>query len=106
MRRAAPLRGEHTDQILAEVATGEPQGRYVDVAGPETQDLVDMARRTHDVLGRNVKLVPTWWFHFQAFNAFAVGTTDLDRYSQRTALARAGCDRWLHVNPNRMPHSG
>jgi len=32
----------------------------VDVAGPETQDLVDMARRTNDVLGRKVKLVPTW----------------------------------------------
>jgi len=30
------------------------------VAGPETQDLVDMARRTHDVLGKSVKLVPTW----------------------------------------------
>ena len=46
--------------ILAEVATGEPQGRYADVAGPETQDLVDMARRTHQVQGRKVKLVPTW----------------------------------------------
>ena len=40
--------------------SGEPQGRYVDVAGPETQDLVDMARRTNNVLGRGVKLVPTW----------------------------------------------
>jgi uncharacterized protein YbjT (DUF2867 family) len=46
--------------VLAEVATGEPQGRYVDVAGPETQDLVDMARRTNEVRGRKVKLVPTW----------------------------------------------
>jgi uncharacterized protein YbjT (DUF2867 family) len=45
---------------LAEVATREPQGRYVDVASPEPQDLVDMARRTNDVLGRKVKLVPTW----------------------------------------------
>jgi uncharacterized protein YbjT (DUF2867 family) len=46
--------------VLAEIAVGEPQGRYVDVAGPETQDLVDMARRTHDVRGHKVKLVPTW----------------------------------------------
>ncbi|GLW11270.1 nucleoside-diphosphate sugar epimerase [Microtetraspora sp. NBRC 13810] len=46
--------------ILAEIATGEPQGRYVDVAGPEPQDLVDMARRTNDARGHAVKLVPAW----------------------------------------------
>ncbi|TQM11856.1 SDR family oxidoreductase [Pseudonocardia kunmingensis] len=46
--------------ILAEVATGAPQGRHVDVAGPATQDLVDMARRTHQARGRSVTLVPTW----------------------------------------------
>lgn len=46
--------------ILAEVAEGEPKGQYPDVAGPETQDLVDMARRTLEVRGHQVKLVPTW----------------------------------------------
>ncbi|PWI12977.1 NmrA family transcriptional regulator [Streptomyces sp. Act143] len=46
--------------ILAEIATGAPQGHYRDVAGPETQDLVDMARRTHAARGHEVKLVPTW----------------------------------------------
>ncbi len=55
-----PIAPDDIAQVLAEIATGEPQGRYVDVAGPETQDLVDMARRTNDVLGRNVKLVPSW----------------------------------------------
>ena len=55
-----PIAPDDIAQILAEVAVREPQGRYVDVAGPETQDLVDMARRTNDVLGRKVKLVPTW----------------------------------------------
>jgi uncharacterized protein YbjT (DUF2867 family) len=55
-----PIAPDDIADILAEVATGEPQGRYVDVAGPETQDLVDMARGTNDVLGRKVKLVPTW----------------------------------------------
>jgi uncharacterized protein YbjT (DUF2867 family) len=55
-----PIAPDDIAQILAEVATGEPQGRYVDVAGPETQDLVDMARRTNDVLGHKVKLVPRW----------------------------------------------
>jgi uncharacterized protein YbjT (DUF2867 family) len=46
--------------VLAEIATGEPKGRYVDVAGPEPQDLVDMARRTNEARGRKVKLVRTW----------------------------------------------
>ena len=55
-----PIAPDDIAEILAEVAAGEPQGRYVDVAGPETQDLVDMARRTHDVLGRKVQLVPSW----------------------------------------------
>lgn len=55
-----PIAPDDIAEVLAEVATGEPQGRYVDVAGPETQDLVDMARRTYDALGREVKLVPTW----------------------------------------------
>ena len=55
-----PIAPADIAEILAEIAAGEPQGRYVDVAGPETQDLVDMARRTNEVRGRTVKLVPTW----------------------------------------------
>src|SRR5215207_10518526 len=55
-----PIAPADIAEVLAEVATGEPRGRYVDVAGPETQDLVDMARRTNEVLGHKVKLVPTW----------------------------------------------
>ncbi|GAA4960430.1 uncharacterized protein YbjT (DUF2867 family) [Nonomuraea thailandensis] len=46
--------------VLAEIAVGDPKGRYADVAGPEPQDLVDMARRTHQARGREVRLVPTW----------------------------------------------
>ncbi|KAA0101442.1 SDR family oxidoreductase [Mycolicibacterium sp. P1-5] len=55
-----PIAPDDIAAVLAEVAAGEPQGRYVDVVGPDTQDLVDMARRTHAVLGRSVKLVPSW----------------------------------------------
>ncbi|MET9251527.1 NAD(P)H-binding protein [Nonomuraea sp. NPDC003709] len=55
-----PIAPADVAAILAEIAVGEPQGRYVDVAGPEPQDLVDMARRTHRARGREVKLVPTW----------------------------------------------
>jgi uncharacterized protein YbjT (DUF2867 family) len=46
--------------VLAEVAVGGARGRYADVAGPEPQDLVDMARRTYEARGQVVRLVPTW----------------------------------------------
>jgi uncharacterized protein YbjT (DUF2867 family) len=45
---------------LAEIAIGEPLNGKLDIAGPETQDLVDMARRTFAVRGQDVALVPTW----------------------------------------------
>ena len=32
----------------------------LEIAGPETQDFVDMARRTLAAQGRDLKLVPTW----------------------------------------------
>ena len=55
-----PIAPADVADILAEIAMGTPQGRYRDVAGPELQDLVDMARRTNDARGHAVKLVPTW----------------------------------------------
>jgi uncharacterized protein YbjT (DUF2867 family) len=55
-----PIAPEDVADVLAELASGEPRGRYADLAGPEPQDLVDMARRTHEARGRTVKLVPTW----------------------------------------------
>src|SRR5689334_9332119 len=55
-----PIAPADVADILAEIATGAARGRYRDVAGPEPQDLVDMARRTNEARGRSVKLVPTW----------------------------------------------
>ncbi len=55
-----PIAPADVADILAEIAAGEPHRRYVDVAGPEPQDLVDMARRTAQARGRAVQLVPTW----------------------------------------------
>ncbi|MFJ9733573.1 SDR family oxidoreductase [Streptomyces sp. NPDC101171] len=54
-----PIAPADVADILAEIATDAPQGRYRDVAGPEPQDLVDMARRTSDARGHTVKLIPT-----------------------------------------------
>jgi uncharacterized protein YbjT (DUF2867 family) len=55
-----PISPAEVGEILAEVATGEPLTAKLDVAGPETQDFVDMARRTFAARGRDIKLVPTW----------------------------------------------
>ena len=46
--------------VLAEVAVGPPVGRCPDLAGPEPQDLVDLARRTRAARGTSIRLVPTW----------------------------------------------
>ncbi len=46
--------------VLAETVVQEPRHGRLNIAGPETQDLVDMARRTHAVRGKHVRLVPTW----------------------------------------------
>jgi uncharacterized protein YbjT (DUF2867 family) len=55
-----PIAQADVAAALAEVATGAPLGRRLDIAGPETQDLVDMARRTYAALGQDIRLVPTW----------------------------------------------
>jgi uncharacterized protein YbjT (DUF2867 family) len=55
-----PVAASDVAGVLAEVAAGPPRQRYVDVAGPATQDLVDMARRTFEARGREVTLLPTW----------------------------------------------
>jgi uncharacterized protein YbjT (DUF2867 family) len=46
--------------VLAEAATSTPTAGMVEVAGPEPQDLVDMARRTLTARGESIRLVPSW----------------------------------------------
>jgi uncharacterized protein YbjT (DUF2867 family) len=85
-----PIAPDDIADVLAEVATGEPLGRHVDVAGPETQDLVDMARRTNEVRGRKVKLVPTW---SGIFGESMAGSVLLPGENAR--IARTTFDDWL-----------
>ena len=47
-------------EVLVEAALGEPRNGISELAGPETQDLVDMARRTLAARGESLRLVPTW----------------------------------------------
>ena len=55
-----PVAASDVGGVLAEVATGKPRGRAPDLAGPEIQDLVDMARRALAARGESVRLVPSW----------------------------------------------
>ena len=55
-----PIAPADVADVLAEVAAAPPQGRHPDLAGPEPQDLVDLARRTRAARGTSIRLVPTW----------------------------------------------
>ncbi|MGX2998853.1 SDR family oxidoreductase [Streptomyces sp. JNUCC 64] len=76
--------------VLAELAPGPARGRYRDVAGPDPQDLVDMARRTNDARGRTVRLVPTW---SSLFGPEMAGEVLLPRGDVR--IAPTTFDEWL-----------
>lgn len=85
-----PIAPADVADVLAEIAAGAPQGRYRDVAGPEAQDLVDMARRTNDSRGRTVKLVPTW---SSLFGVEMAGDALLPHAGAR--IAPTSFDEWL-----------
>ncbi|MCA2220883.1 SDR family oxidoreductase [Nonomuraea aurantiaca] len=85
-----PIAPADVADILTEIAVGEPRGRYVDVAGPDPQDLVDMARRTNEARGRTVKLVPTW---SAIFGPAAAGNALLPGEGAR--IAPTTFDEWL-----------
>ncbi len=55
-----PIAPAEVAGVLAEIAVGAPLHASLDIAGPETQDLVDMARRTYAARGQDIRLVPTW----------------------------------------------
>ena len=85
-----PVDPSDVGRVLAEVATGEPQGRYPDLAGPRPEDLVDMARRTYAARGREITLVPTW---SGPFGEDMAGTALLPGPGAR--IAPTTFDEWL-----------
>jgi uncharacterized protein YbjT (DUF2867 family) len=85
-----PIAASDVADILAEVATGEPHGRYPDIAGPEPQDLVDMARRTNEVRGHRVRLIPSWSGPFDTSMA-----GDVLLPGDRARIAPTTFDEWL-----------
>jgi len=55
-----PVAIDEVVQLLIEVATGDPGQGRLEIAGPRTEDLVDMARRTLEARGESLELIPTW----------------------------------------------
>lgn len=55
-----PIAPADVAAVLAREAVGEPRRARINIAGPDPQDLVDMARRTYTARGKAIKLVPTW----------------------------------------------
>jgi uncharacterized protein YbjT (DUF2867 family) len=85
-----PIAASDVGAVLAEVATGEPHGGLIDLAGPEPQDLVDMARRTLAARGETIRLVPSW---HGPFGVEAAGDVLLPGPDAR--LAETTFDAWL-----------
>jgi uncharacterized protein YbjT (DUF2867 family) len=85
-----PIAPRDVAQILVETAMAEPARRHIDIAGPEPQDLVDMARRTYEARGRSVKLVPSW---SSAFGPSMAGDVLLP--TEEARIAETTFDEWL-----------
>ncbi|TVY06244.1 NAD-dependent epimerase/dehydratase family protein [Mycolicibacterium porcinum] len=85
-----PIDPDDVAAVLAEIVAGDPQGRYADVAGPQTQDLVDLARRTLAARGRDVTLMPTW---SSIFGVEMAGNALLPGAGAR--IAPTTFDQWL-----------
>jgi uncharacterized protein YbjT (DUF2867 family) len=92
-----PVAASDVGEVLAEIATGAPRGRAVDLAGPEPQDLVDMARRTLEARGELVRLVPTW--RHTAFGLESVGEALMPGPEAR--LGPTTFDAWLATERRR-----
>lgn len=58
--RVQPVAVDDVGEALAAIATGPPQGRAADLAGPRPEDLADMARRTMQARGSAVRVVASW----------------------------------------------
>jgi uncharacterized protein YbjT (DUF2867 family) len=85
-----PIAHSDVGDALADIATQEPLRRHIEIAGPDTQDLVDMARRTFEQRGEKVHLVPTWE---GIFDTTMAGEVLLPGKGAR--LGRITFDAWL-----------
>jgi uncharacterized protein YbjT (DUF2867 family) len=93
-----PISPDDVAGVLAEVAVAGPQ-RSFEVAGPDNQDMIDMARRSLASRGETLRIVPTWdgpMGTAAAGNALLPGTgaritpTSFDDWLSSGGPARAG----------------
>jgi uncharacterized protein YbjT (DUF2867 family) len=94
-----PIAAADVGDVLAEIATSAPQGRVADLAGPEPQDLVDMARRTLAARGESIRLIPSW--RSGLFGVDAAGEVLLPGPEAR--LAPTTFDAWLATQSAAAP---
>lgn len=85
-----PVAASDVGEALAQLATGGPRRGRIDLAGPEPQDLVDMARRTLAARGEAIRLVPSWQ---GPFGVEMAGEPLLP--SSEAQLATTTFDEWL-----------
>lgn len=76
---------------LVSAATEPPVSGSIDIAGPRTEDAVDMARRTFAVRGRDLPLRAAW--HGAALGVEFAGEVLLP--STQTRIAPTSFDDWL-----------
>ncbi len=94
-----PMAASDVGDVLAEIAAGDAQGRATDLAGPEPQDLVDMARRTLSARGESIRLIPSW--RSGVFGVDAAGEVLLPGPEARLAPTTFGA--WLRIESTRAP---
>jgi uncharacterized protein YbjT (DUF2867 family) len=94
-----PVAARDVGEVLVEIARGDAQGRAADLAGPLTEDLVDMARRTLAARGESIQLIPTW--QSGIFGVEAAGEMLLPGPDAR--LAATTFDAWLATEAGRAP---
>lgn len=88
-----PVAVSDVAQLLVEVAAGAPRSGILELAGPEAQDFVDMARRTLAVRGDSVRLVPSW--HDGPFGADMAGDVLLPGPDAK--IAATTFEAWLEA---------
>lgn len=85
-----PIAPQDVAHALVEAAVGTPQGRLRDLAGPQTHDLIDMARRSFAARNEEVTIVATWQGIFDTAMAGEVLLPAAD-----ARLAPTTFDDWL-----------
>ena len=85
-----PVAIDDVVDLLVEVATGPAGQGRIEIAGPRTEDLVDMARRTLEARGESLELIPTWR---GLFDTEAAGEVLLPGDGARTGSVTF--DQWL-----------